>query len=131
VNSPPPKPEVILTNFFAEPTVLLVPITSRDIDTNKRWWHGPTTPLFSNFLFTNLFSIKCLYFFIISSLSCSRNAPCTLNLIIMFVLLYSTKHLDGSMYCCKRGYVYMGIIVIKLCTYTEAFGLKRRELAGI
>jgi hypothetical protein len=30
VNSPPPKPEVILTNFFAEPTVLLVPITSRD-----------------------------------------------------------------------------------------------------
>jgi hypothetical protein len=30
VNSPPPKPEVILTNFFAEPTVLLVLITSRD-----------------------------------------------------------------------------------------------------
>ena len=30
VNSPPPKPEVILTNFFAEPTVPLVPITSRD-----------------------------------------------------------------------------------------------------
>jgi hypothetical protein len=30
VNSPPPKLEVILTNFFAEPTVLLVPITSRD-----------------------------------------------------------------------------------------------------
>jgi hypothetical protein len=30
VNSPPPKPETILTNFFAEPTVLLVPITSRD-----------------------------------------------------------------------------------------------------
>jgi hypothetical protein len=29
VNSPPPKPEVILTNFFAEPTVLLVRITSR------------------------------------------------------------------------------------------------------
>jgi hypothetical protein len=30
VNSPPSKPEVILTNFFAEPTVLLVPITSRE-----------------------------------------------------------------------------------------------------
>ena len=30
-NSPPPKPEVILTNFFAEPTVLLVPITSREL----------------------------------------------------------------------------------------------------
>ena len=29
VKSPPPKPEVILTNFFAEPTVLLMPITSR------------------------------------------------------------------------------------------------------
>jgi hypothetical protein len=26
VNYPPPKPEVILTNFCAEPTVLLVPI---------------------------------------------------------------------------------------------------------
>jgi hypothetical protein len=33
VNSPPPKPEVILTNFFAEPTVLLVPITSRVVGT--------------------------------------------------------------------------------------------------
>jgi hypothetical protein len=33
VNSPPPKPEVILTNFFAEPTVLLVPITSRVVAT--------------------------------------------------------------------------------------------------
>jgi hypothetical protein len=32
VISPPPKPEVILTNFFAEPTVLLVPITSRAFD---------------------------------------------------------------------------------------------------
>jgi hypothetical protein len=30
VNSPPPKLEVTLTNFFAEPTVLLVPITSRE-----------------------------------------------------------------------------------------------------
>jgi hypothetical protein len=35
VNSPPPKPEVILTNFFAEPTVLLVPITSRDLEIRK------------------------------------------------------------------------------------------------
>jgi hypothetical protein len=34
------------------------------IDTNKRSWHGLATPLFSNFLFTNLFSIKFLYFFI-------------------------------------------------------------------
>ena len=29
MNSPPPKAEDIRTNFFAEPTVLLVPITSR------------------------------------------------------------------------------------------------------
>jgi hypothetical protein len=33
VNSPPPKPEVILTNFFAEPTVLLVPITNSKLGT--------------------------------------------------------------------------------------------------
>ena len=35
---------------------------------HRRSWHGLTTPLFSNFLFTNLFSITFLYFFIISSL---------------------------------------------------------------
>ena len=35
MNSPPPKPEVILTNFFAEPTVLLVPITSRGLVETK------------------------------------------------------------------------------------------------
>ena len=35
---------------------------------HRRPWHGLTTPFFSNFLFTNLFSIKFLYFFIISSL---------------------------------------------------------------
>ena len=33
----------------------------------RRSWHGPP-PLFFNFLFTNLFSIKFIYFFIISSL---------------------------------------------------------------
>jgi hypothetical protein len=38
VNSPPPKPEVILTNFFAEPTVLLVPITSRAILLEEEYW---------------------------------------------------------------------------------------------
>ena len=36
---------------------------------HRRSWHGPPLPLcFSNFLFSNLFSIKFLYFFIISSL---------------------------------------------------------------
>jgi hypothetical protein len=30
---------------------------------HRRSWHGP--PPFSNFLFTNLFSIKCLYFFLL------------------------------------------------------------------
>ena len=39
-----------------------------DCARHRRSWHGLTTPLFSNFLFTNLFSIKFLYFFIISSL---------------------------------------------------------------
>ena len=34
---------------------------------HRRSWHGPP-PFYSNFLFTNLFSIKFLYFFIISSL---------------------------------------------------------------
>jgi hypothetical protein len=33
---------------------------------HRRSWHGP--PPFSNFLYTNLFSITFLYFFIISSL---------------------------------------------------------------
>jgi hypothetical protein len=35
---------------------------------HRRSWHVLTTPLFSNVLFTDLFSIKFLYFFIISSL---------------------------------------------------------------
>ena len=35
---------------------------------HRRSWHGPPPFFFSNFLFTNLFSIKYLYFFIISSL---------------------------------------------------------------
>jgi hypothetical protein len=35
---------------------------------HRRSWHGLTTSFFSNFLFTNLFSIQFLYFFIISSL---------------------------------------------------------------
>jgi hypothetical protein len=43
VNSPPPKPEVILTNFFAEPTVLLVPITSRELPKEKKKTKGQTT----------------------------------------------------------------------------------------
>ena len=34
---------------------------------HRRSWHGPP-PFFPNFLFTNLFSIQFLYFFIISSL---------------------------------------------------------------
>jgi hypothetical protein len=37
VNSPPPKHEVILTNFFAEPTVLLVPITSRALGVEQKF----------------------------------------------------------------------------------------------
>jgi hypothetical protein len=47
VNSLPPKPEVILTNFFAEPTVLLVPITSRVyVDAERKYLRSISTILF-------------------------------------------------------------------------------------
>jgi hypothetical protein len=48
VNSPPPKPEVILTNFFAEPTVLLVPITSRDNAKKNQIKFKQTNPFFGH-----------------------------------------------------------------------------------
>ena len=44
-----------------------------------------TTPIFSTFLFTNLFSIKCLYFFIISSL-----VPYFNLFVSMFITLLTT-----------------------------------------
>jgi hypothetical protein len=44
-------------------TALCIPLVSP----NRRSWHGNTTPPFLDFLFTYLFAIKCLYFFIISS----------------------------------------------------------------
>jgi hypothetical protein len=47
VNSPPSKPEVILTNFFAEPTVLLVQITSRDYGNDRIQC---VTDIFSSFI---------------------------------------------------------------------------------
>jgi hypothetical protein len=53
-------------------TVISSNSTQKDLELlkseHRRSWHELTTPLFSNFLFTNLFSIKFLYFFIISSL---------------------------------------------------------------
>ena len=39
---------------------------STGVRKRRRSWHELTTPLFSNFLFTNLFSIKFVYFYIIS-----------------------------------------------------------------
>jgi hypothetical protein len=50
VNSPPPKPEVILMNFFAEPTVLLVTTF-------------PTvyTGCFSNLIFIDFNKWRCAY----------------------------------------------------------------------
>ena len=47
------------------------PVTHRStlcVHNHRRSWHGLTTPFFFNFLFTNLFSIRFLYFFVISSL---------------------------------------------------------------
>jgi hypothetical protein len=41
-----------------------------------------TTPLFSNFLFTNLFSIKFLYFLIISSLILTCSCQYSYNLML-------------------------------------------------
>ena len=38
------------------------------VKNHRHSWHGLTTPLCSNFLFANLFSMKFLYLFIISSL---------------------------------------------------------------
>jgi hypothetical protein len=62
VNSPPPKPKVILTNFFAEPTVLLVPITSRDISISLcdfiidfKLWTGLLN--FFDFTIRNMYSL--------------------------------------------------------------------------
>jgi hypothetical protein len=47
-------------------TTILYLYHRKKASVHRRSWHGP--PPFSNFLFTNLFSIKFLYFFIISSL---------------------------------------------------------------
>jgi hypothetical protein len=55
VNSPPPKPEVILTNFFTEPTVLLVPITSHDFEVNPITHFGVISLFSSNFSKFNTF----------------------------------------------------------------------------
>jgi hypothetical protein len=60
--------------FWPSGSVIWKEIIRGKIDTSntqihhRRSWHGLTTHLFSNFLFTNLFSIKFLYFFIISAL---------------------------------------------------------------
>jgi hypothetical protein len=64
VNSPPPKPEVILANFFAEPTVLLVPITSRAyaILLFSLWLHFLVyTGCFSNLIFIDFNKWRCAY----------------------------------------------------------------------
>jgi hypothetical protein len=54
VNSPPPKPEVILTNFFAEPTVLLVPITSRAMGKCSNAFFSETTNMIKAKLHMNV-----------------------------------------------------------------------------
>jgi hypothetical protein len=55
---------------------------------HRRSWHGP--PLFfSNFLFTNLFSITFLYFFIISSLFPYFN---------LFVSIFIQSHVNNNLH---------------------------------
>ena len=49
-----------------------------------RTYHPP----FSNFLFTNLFSIKCLYFFIISSLFLILTCSCQYSYNLMLTSNY-------------------------------------------
>jgi hypothetical protein len=50
---------------------------------------GTDHPPFSNFLFTNLFSIKCLYFFIISSLFPYFN---------LFVSIFIQSHINNNLH---------------------------------
>jgi hypothetical protein len=61
------------------------------IHEHRRSRHRLTTPLFSNFLFTNLFSIKFLYFFIISSLF-----PCFNLFVSIFIQSYVNIKLHVS-----------------------------------
>jgi len=56
---------------------------------HRRSWHGLTSPFFSNFLFTNLFAIKFLYFFIISSLFPYFN---------MFVSIFIQSHVNNNLH---------------------------------
>ena len=59
---------------------------------HRRSWHGPTAPpFFSNFLFTNLFSLKFLYFFIISSLF-----PCFNLFVSIFIQSYVNNNFHVS-----------------------------------
>jgi hypothetical protein len=57
---------------------------------HRRSWHGLTPPpFFSNFLFTNLFTIKFLYFFIISSLFSYFN---------LFVSISIQSHVNNNLH---------------------------------
>ena len=68
---PPPwiRPWLCTYHYLNKATTTIISTSNIFINNNhRRSWHGLTTTPFSNFLFTNLFSIKFLYFFIISSL---------------------------------------------------------------
>jgi hypothetical protein len=84
-----------------------------------------TTLLFSNFLFTNLFSIKFLYFFIISSKFLYYMSPKNISSIYLesAILTVSTKTLC---FRCKTGYIlrslhkkYLRCSKHKLSDYSE------------
>ena len=66
---------VAIIRQHVSPTARCKSLTNLTASVHRHSWHGLTTrgtdlplPFFSNFLFTNLFSITFLYFFIISSL---------------------------------------------------------------
>ena len=74
-------------------------------DTNKRSWYGLTTPLSSNFLFTNLFKKKIFIsllfhlFFLILTCSCqySYNLMSTSNCMCRSYMEY-TRHTTRQVY---------------------------------
>ena len=79
---------------------------------HRRSWHGLTTPFFSNFLLTNLFSIKFLYFFIISSLFPYFN---------LFVSIFIQSYVNIKLHVSTLYRVLYILIIHKAC---NSAGLK-------
>ena len=106
---------------------------------HRRSWHGLTTPLFSNVLFTNLFSIKFLYFFIISSLFPYFNlfvsifiqsyANNNLHVLTLYRYDFSLKNsfpivLSGEVQCPRR---WLRYYLLHQTTLQENSSLRSRQ----